>query len=83
MARKLTKLEQRISEVAKAANKTVVVGQVPHKDCFFATCGNIEWEGPTALEALETVAASLINQAAQDKAKAILEQEAAERMMTL
>lgn len=59
----MTKLERRIARIAEATGQIVAVGRQGHKDEWFATCGGVEWGGPSAMAALDAVVASLQTQA--------------------
>lgn len=51
----MTKLEQRMAEVARITGKLVHIGKYGHNDDWYAHVDGVEFQGNTALVALESV----------------------------
>lgn len=66
----VTRLENRIAEVAAAAGKNVYVGRKGHNDDWFAGCDGVEFDGPSAMAALESVVNGLKTKATQEAREA-------------
>lgn len=79
----MTRLERRITEVAEATGKRVIIGRQGHKDEWFAHCDGIEWGGSTALEALESVVRELIERGANAARAAQMAAQQASRLEAL
>lgn len=79
----MTKLERRIAQIAETTGKSVAIGRQGHKDEWFATCGGVEWAGPSAMAALDAVVAELLEQATTAARNGALANERAARIRDL
>ncbi len=59
----MSKLTDRITAVAEATGKTVLIGKRSHREDWFATVNDIEFDGATPEVALEHVVDELKRQA--------------------
>lgn len=79
----MTKLEQRIAEVADTLGKTVVIGRQGHKVEWFANCDGEESYGSSAAEALESLIVALIQRDAATVANLTAARTKLERLEAL
>jgi hypothetical protein len=79
----MSDLMTKMQALAKASGQSVVVGCYSHRDDWFASCGVVEWQGPTPEQALESVHNTLMQEADQDVSRLSSATERARRLREL
>lgn len=57
------RLLDNMQNLARATGKTVTIGAYGHRDDFFATCGDVEYQGSTPEAALQSVTGKVVEDA--------------------